>query len=452
MLVLPHADRLRVDLDQLRERVLQAPRDGNRAAQGHVEIRELLGGQLAGGIDGRARLAHHHVRNPGAQLVDHFRCKDFRLLAGRTVANGDHLHPVLADQLGDGLLRLLDLRLGMRGIDHARIQHAAGRIHHRHFAARAVAGVQAHRHAPLDRRLHQELAQVDGEDLDRSFVRVFRQGVAHLPLDRGENQAAVSVPGRLAHRVRAGGPLLDRDRIHDVQPARRVQRHAHLQEALAFAAVGRQDAVPRQLPQGLPEVVVRLIDGFLLRLGGLADQLALRHRHHAQTLADPGVVRNPLRDDVLCARKRVLRRLHAQFGVDVGFRQVDGVGSLWVLFVDFLREGLQALLPRHGCARLALWPEGTVDVLNLRQGRSAVQGRGDLLGHAARGRDETGHLLAAFLQPAQVFQALRNFAQRLVVQGTVGLLAVPRDKRDGVSLVDQFYDLFHLPIFEVELF
>ena len=53
--------------------------------------------------------------------------------------------------------------------------------------------------------------------------------------------------------------------------------------------------------------------------------------------------------------------------------------------------------------------------------------------------------------PAQVFQALRNFAQRLVVQGTVGLLAVPRDKRDGVSLINQLYGRLHLSFADLEL-
>jgi hypothetical protein len=38
VLVLADADRLRVDLDQLGERILQAARDRHRAAQAHVEL------------------------------------------------------------------------------------------------------------------------------------------------------------------------------------------------------------------------------------------------------------------------------------------------------------------------------------------------------------------------------------------------------------------------------
>ncbi len=46
MLVLAHADGLGVDLHQLRQRILQAPRDRHRAAQRHVEVRELRGARL----------------------------------------------------------------------------------------------------------------------------------------------------------------------------------------------------------------------------------------------------------------------------------------------------------------------------------------------------------------------------------------------------------------------
>ena len=51
MLILPDADGFRVDLDQLGQRVLHPAGDGDRAALGHVEIGEFLGGQLARGID-----------------------------------------------------------------------------------------------------------------------------------------------------------------------------------------------------------------------------------------------------------------------------------------------------------------------------------------------------------------------------------------------------------------
>ena len=50
VLVKPDADVLRVDLDQLAERVLQPPADGNGAAQGGVELRELFAAERAGRV------------------------------------------------------------------------------------------------------------------------------------------------------------------------------------------------------------------------------------------------------------------------------------------------------------------------------------------------------------------------------------------------------------------
>src|SRR2546423_6126156 len=51
VLILPHADRLGINLDQLGERVLKPPRDRHRTAQGHVELRQLLRGKSRSGVD-----------------------------------------------------------------------------------------------------------------------------------------------------------------------------------------------------------------------------------------------------------------------------------------------------------------------------------------------------------------------------------------------------------------
>jgi hypothetical protein len=47
VLVLTHADRLRVDLHELGERVLEPPRDRHGAAHGEIEVRELLARDVA---------------------------------------------------------------------------------------------------------------------------------------------------------------------------------------------------------------------------------------------------------------------------------------------------------------------------------------------------------------------------------------------------------------------
>ena len=59
VLVLSHADRLRVDLYQLRQRVHQPAADADRAAHGHVLIGKLFAGRGRRRVDRCAVLAHH---------------------------------------------------------------------------------------------------------------------------------------------------------------------------------------------------------------------------------------------------------------------------------------------------------------------------------------------------------------------------------------------------------
>src|SRR6185437_870791 len=62
VLILPHPDRLRIDLDEHGQRILQAPRDGDSASQGHIESGQLAGCELRGRVDRRARLGHDDLR------------------------------------------------------------------------------------------------------------------------------------------------------------------------------------------------------------------------------------------------------------------------------------------------------------------------------------------------------------------------------------------------------
>ena len=69
MLILADADGLRVDLDQLGQRVLQAARDGDGSADGQVEVGKLLARDFGGGIDGGAGLVHRHAEDRGEAFL-----------------------------------------------------------------------------------------------------------------------------------------------------------------------------------------------------------------------------------------------------------------------------------------------------------------------------------------------------------------------------------------------
>ena len=185
MLILTHTDGLGVDFYQLGQGVLQPPGNGHRRAQIYIELGELLGSQLAGGIHGGPGLGDDHVADMGPGLIDlmdELHGHLLRFPAGCSVADGNVFHPVLGDEFrqgGDGLL-LLPGPIG--GVDHGGVQHLTGFVHHGHLAAHAVARVQTHGDLALYRRLHQQRLQVQGELADGSLGGLLRQPRALFPL------------------------------------------------------------------------------------------------------------------------------------------------------------------------------------------------------------------------------------------------------------------------------
>ena len=454
VLILPDADGLRVDLHELGQRVLQPPGDGDGAAQRHVERRELRGGQRAGAVHGGPRLAHDGVGRGGPALLpqggEHIRGEDLRLARGRAVADGDGLHAVLLNPPAQRAGGLLAPRLRVRGIDHARVQHTAGRVHHGGLAAGAVAGVQAQHRPPAHGRLHEQLAQVQPEDADGRFVRLLREGSTDLALERGEDQPVKRIVRGQPHLLRARRGAAHTAVLHERQRAFPIPRDGDLQEALALAAVHGQHAVACRLPHRLAELIVRRIDGILLRLRCLGDELRLRHGRRAQPPAQRCVVGDALGQNVARPGQRVLRRLHALLRVHIPRRRGRRVhGAL--LPEEAVRQRLQPLLPRHGGACAPLRAERAVKVLQLRHRGGRFQGILDLRRERPGGLNQIAHLAAPLFEAPQRFQPLRQAAQRLVIQAAVRLLAVPRDEGDRVPLVDEGNHLLRLPLLQGKL-
>ena len=117
VLVQADADVLRVDLDQLAQRVLQAPADGDGAAERGVEIGELLAADRAGGVDAGAGLVDDDVGKVRG-LLGNLDCGTSRRAAAGAAADGS-----LALGAGGAATELeaggggacLDLALGRRG-------------------------------------------------------------------------------------------------------------------------------------------------------------------------------------------------------------------------------------------------------------------------------------------------------------------------------------------------
>ena len=288
VLIQPDPDRLRIDLDQLGQRVLQAAGDGDRPAHRDVQIGELGARDVGRGVDRRARLADHDVGELG-RFLDQFSRQRLGLPAGGAVADGDHADLVGRDQRREGLQRLLALVARLVRVDRDRVQQLAGGIDGRHLAAGAEAGVDAH-HGPLAQgRLEEQVAQIGGENLDGVIVAELAQLAADLALDRGAQEPLVAVLHRQAY-------VLGGRRGRRLDPARRDAGHdgavgcfhPHLQAAVLAAALERQPLMRLDGAQRAAKVVVDAIPAF--RVGFIAGALADRRSRRQRNAGAPNCV------------------------------------------------------------------------------------------------------------------------------------------------------------------
>ncbi len=147
VLILSHADALRVNLHQFGQRIHQSAADAHGAAHSDILVGELLARHLRRRVDARAILAHH-VGGDVADLPQHVG----GLPRSGTVAAGDGFHLPLA---GDGnigtALAVGRLHIRADGV----VEQVALRVEHHHLAAGADAGVDTH-HPLLTQRRGEE--------------------------------------------------------------------------------------------------------------------------------------------------------------------------------------------------------------------------------------------------------------------------------------------------------
>ena len=446
VLVLADTDTLRVDLDQLGQRVLQAAGNRHGAAQVDIILRELLSGQLGRRIDRGTGLADDHILQVQVlflgQLADDLGGKLLGLMAGRAVADGHDLNTVVQNHRLDGLFGLIHpLELGHR-VDDIRVQHLAGGVHDRHLAAHAVAGVQPHDRFAADGRLQQQLAQVIAKDLDRTLGGSGRQLAAQLVFKAGVDQAAVGIAGGGIHNRRAGtaGLFAGKHPADDARCALGIDLNADLQKALALAAVQRQHTVAGNLVQRLGKVVILGVDAVLILGLGTGDA-AKRAVVAAQLGAAGGIVGDSLGNDVLRTGQRGGGIGHLIIEVRGGglFRVERGV-----LLQNRIGQRLQAARLGNAGAGLALGLVGAVEILDLGQRFGLGQGSGQLGRHGPLLGDGGGDLRLALIEAAQIFQTVAQIAQHLIVHRAGGLLAVAGDERNGIALIDQLDRALHI--------
>ena len=279
MLILTDADGFRVDLDELGEWVLQAAGDGRRASLTNVKVRELLGSELARGVDGGSCLVDDYVgevpvevrtcaarRRLALELFDEVNDDLLGLARCGAVADGDDVDVIFVHKFFQGVFGIPDFFVICRSCrenDH-RIKDFARRIDNSQFAPCAEGGIPAEDAFACNGRLHQQLCQVLAEDRDGSFLGVGSHLAADVVLDRRGDEALVGVAGSFLQVLAGHGMLRYADL--EVQVGLDVFDRSLDPEAEDFfllAAVHREDAVTGDVFERLVVVVVVFVNGFL---------------------------------------------------------------------------------------------------------------------------------------------------------------------------------------------
>ena len=211
MLILADADGLGVELDQLGQRVLQAARDGDGSADGEVEIGELLARDFGGGIDGGARLVHHHAEDRReAFLLEKVADERVGLARSGAVADRDGPDVVFLDQGFQRTFRAGDVVLGLERVDDIVTEKLAGVVDDGDLAAGADAGVESEYGELARGRGEQQVLEILAKNLDGIGVGALLQFQADL---RGDGTIEQTLPGVFGRQVQlrcpVAGPLVD---------------------------------------------------------------------------------------------------------------------------------------------------------------------------------------------------------------------------------------------------
>ena len=153
-------------------------------------------------------------------------------------------HLVLFDEDGQLIDGFVFAPLAVGGVDHRGVQHLAGGVNHRHFTAHAVAGVKAHGDEALHRGLHEQGAQIQGKLTDSAFISLVGEVGAHFTLQRGGNEAVVSVLSGGLDKLHGGGAGAHHRPADGYKGQLPVQLDTDLQNLLPLAPVHGENLMP----------------------------------------------------------------------------------------------------------------------------------------------------------------------------------------------------------------
>ena len=339
VLVLAHADRLRIDLHQLRERILKPASDAHRSADGDVEVRELVDGHGTGRVDRGPRLVDHHLDRPLLEAGQHLGHERIGLASGGPVPDGDQLDPVPLDHAGQRSCGAVSLAGRCMRDDRLILEELPGVIQSRQLAAGTESRIDAERRLHPGRAREEQLSQVSLERRDRRRIGLLLFLEARLADERELDQALERVP---QHPTKESAELFvsraDLSIGKKSDHVRFVEDQIEEEHALVLAAPQGEHVVRRDVLHPHPEVAIHLVLG---RSGGelvlyARHERALVHQIVADVRPEIRLLRYLLSEDVRCPGQRlgdrrnaVLRRdVLRRFSLDRGRRSIEHVQSL----------------------------------------------------------------------------------------------------------------------------
>jgi len=354
----PHADVRRIDFHQLAQRILQAPPDGDGAADHRIVVGQLFARERTCRVHARAGFVDDHVREiavaqlAGNQVGDEL----FGLAAGRSVADGDDRDLMIANHRCERRARFLFALVRTDHVNQVVRQHAPERIQGREFAAVFETGIDRQQ-APLPhRRLQEQVAEIAREDFDGVKLRLFGKLATNLAFEARNDKPREGVADASFEKI----------------PMRMLRRHELLQrfaldgfvvgldfdaqDLRFFSPIDRQDAVRRYAANRLAKVeVIAERFGFLfVRLTARADQLSRAAVDLAHRLPEIGPFAELFGQNVPRPEKRIGRGGHSPVLADeIGRASVEVRGGA-VGGEDFLGQRFQPLLARGGGSGLLL--------------------------------------------------------------------------------------------------
>ena len=194
MLILSDTDRLWVDLNELCQRILHAARDGYRAANRHIVVRQLFLGECGGGVDRCACFVRDEIVHV-LPLIRADQCRNelLRLIGCRAVADGDERDAVFCHEPLHCLCGCRARAVALCHLNDAARADVARRVDDRHLASRTVAGIEPEHRMSGKRGLQEQLAQIVPKDADRLFLRLCRQVGAQLAFQCRNEETLVAV-------------------------------------------------------------------------------------------------------------------------------------------------------------------------------------------------------------------------------------------------------------------